>query len=227
MENLNFDKSRLVGDAYFANVIRIMGKARYELISRVAIDTNDHAFHVPVIYARVTNLFFRLRAKKLIVQMTYYENFYPDGRLQAYWEINFYAVFLPIATLVEMLYAKLGEKYFDGDCLSNIPLYSKCLDMPGRSLGGYSCDQERHRGYELSDLEAVDSAIVVRNILRALLEVEQYVCPGKFRELQVTSFPPHYVFPESMGTFWQRFNREALAQVVIRPWGSEFGGVAA
>jgi len=221
MSNSSIDKSMLAGDAYFANVIRIMGKAQYGLISRVSIDTDDHPFHVPVRYARVTNLFFRLRAKKLVIQMTYNEIFYPDDRRQPYWEINVYAVFRPVAELVTMLHRRLGDRCFDENVLDRIPLYGKDLDMPEKRSGSHSNNGEVNVRYELSEEQSTDSAAVARNILRALFEAEQYIGFGKFREMQVTSFAPSYVFPESSGTFWSRFDMPALNIVITRPWGDD------
>ncbi len=214
--------SQLAGNAYFDNLVRIMAKARYDLVSKVLIDSNDHAFHVPVDYARATSLFFRLRSKKFVVQMTYHESFYPDGRRQAYWSINLYLVFLPVATLVKNIHGRIGKKYFDEEPLARVPLLGKELAMPGTKFVSYRNGVEVHVDYWLSEEQSADGAAVVRNLLQALFEVEQYVAYGKFRQLQqVTSFVPYSSFPEAHATFWRRFGLGALYEITSTPWGGE------
>jgi hypothetical protein len=211
----------LAEDRYFENIIAAMKRGGYEMLGRVAIDSNDRKYHVPALFARDTSLFFRLHGKKLIVQMSFCENVREGSGYSCHWHIRAYMVFKPIHALVKMTYDP-DRSMFDGSPLDDIPIYGRDSKlMPGKSYGGSCNGDERHILYELSKEESCDSGGMAETIVRALAEVDRFVCDGAFKRLQVTNFPPHYVFPGSERTFWQRFGIKTLGQAVLRPWGSE------
>ncbi len=212
----------LAEEQYFRSVIDVMTRGGYEMFSRVSIDSDDHKYHVSALYARVTSLFFRLRGRKLIVQMAFYENIAEGGRYSCHWGIRAYMVFKPLPVLIEMTYDPDRSLLDESTPLDDIPIYRKDSTlMPGRRFGGSSSGEERHIYYEVDRGESFDSGGMARAVMGAMAEVEKYICGGPFKRLQVTSFPPYYAFPKSPATFWQRFDVAKLRQIVLRPWGCE------
>ncbi len=211
----------LVPSQYFDRLIARMNRSGYKLFSRVAVDTNDCAYHVDVTvkYARHTSLFFHLINRKLIIHFEFIEHDNPGWyEPTQYWTVRFYPIFKSVKRLVEMTYVPYNKRDSDSSnpLLDTMPLYAEHLKIPGfRPLGGHKYEQES------THVKPLDSRALGTSIVQQLYPILKYLGYGQFQRLQVTDFWPHYTFHRSHTIFWSRFNNEALKEIVERPWGGE------
>lgn len=210
---------KLVPSEYFDRLIARMKKSGYELFSRVTIDTNDCGYRVGVKYARETALFFHLPNKKLIIQLVFHEYDYPHfDEPRQYWSIRLYPVFKPYERLLKMTYVpfdRRGPSDPSNPSLATIPFYETMPEIPGFQWYGSHYEQSS------TNMDPIDSTSLGTTLVRLLYPALKYIGYGQFKDLQITSFWPHYTFPNSHQTFWSRFNNEALQKIVERPWGGE------
>lgn len=212
-------KLELVPTQYFDRLIRILERAGYKLFSRVVIDSNDSPFYIPVEHARETALFFHMPNKKLIIQFVFREHDNSEHVPWQYWTVRFYPVFKPVPELVRMTWVPFEHRDIFSSptpLLDTMPLYYEALEIKGfRPVGGNEYVQERTHGTPYNPESLGD------RVVHQLYPVLKYIGYGKFHELQVTCFWPHYTFKWAHQIFWSRFNNEAFAKIVTRPWGGE------
>jgi len=213
----------LVENGYFDRIILEMRKQGFFKFAEVVIDQDDVRYHVKAEIARVTSLFFTLPGRALIVQLVCSETDADDHYLikgeqkkgvKGYWKVQIYHNFLPYGDILRWAAGRVASSADWEAEIDKIPFYRDCpAEIAGiRWLGG---------GYESqASYEQYNPQAMAKGIWEAVGPSVDLL-DRRFPELQVTSFSPHYCFPESGEIFWSRFNRYALRQIVTRPWGSD------
>ena len=237
---------RFVKQPYFEYLIQAMLGLGYGLLAKVQIRADElmYGYHVPVISARETRLFFERPGKALILQANFSEangicgeegySYSTSGNLYANcneWETgqeNYEAwVESKIAELAESIGREAAEeRWWEMDGWPEAPYgVGRRVDGGGgdwtvnADFGHmFQYDWNWH-GEFLSELTTTE----VASKLHGLCEPTFLLLAKQFTELQVTSFPPHNSLLGSERPFWGKFPFGRLkAKVKGRIWGSDF-----
>ncbi len=198
---------------YFDSVVSFMVRAGFALISRVTIDKSDARFHVAAGYARNTSLFFHVVGKSIIVQMSFNENDCYRDFFYGAWSVEFHTEFLPGAELLPLTAIPRGPDEWETS-YKLVPGQDERLELEGFW----------HYGSKLQENPTPVRRMVPERLAAIVKRATDLMLPfldrGRFDKLQVTSFPPTYVFPGCEQEFWERFDTSYFRSIVRRPWGS-------
>lgn len=219
---------KLQESTYFDTIESEMHKKGFSLLTKTTIDNTDHRFHVTASVARSTALFFCIPQRALIIQMVYTESDFHDRLSEkmdlvsenkgvcGHWSITFHRKFLPTQNLYNRL-IQAGVEVDEWDhVLNNLPLYRRAP----KNLGGLVYLGNSRYDDNYGENGAIDPEMLASLIGKVVWEIADWL-DYSFNELQVTGFPPHYTFPGSEETFWERFDRKKLHAIVQKPWGSD------
>jgi len=231
--------------SYFGYIIEGMKGLGYGLLANVEIRADElrYGYHVPVISARSTRLFFARPGRALIAQMNFTEilgvddegySFSVGGNLYANCydhETNFEDYCNWVKAQQEALARQIGYEAMRERRLSGwMPELPYGIGHVGDSINGGDWttsvnfdrrfqDEYGWRGkflYQLPTNEIVGK-------LHELCEPTFLLLARKFDRLGVTSFPPIYTFLESERPFWSKFPFGRLKTMVSgRIYGSDF-----
>lgn len=205
-------------NGYFDKVVELMVRAGFALISRVSIDSNEVKFHVPAGYARCTSLFFHKPGRKLIAHLKFSENDCYRDFFYGSWSIDFDAEFLPMKKLFPLIQIPDDpERWWDDIRYKTVPGMDEALHFEGFTNYGRDWQEDPPKPDRLAPMKLVEQVRVQTD------RMMPYLDRGQFGELQVTNYPPAYVFPRCEELFWKKFDRAYFRNVVRRPWGSSEG----
>ena len=240
------NQKQFVRDAYFGYVIEGMKVLGYGLLAQVRISSDEHRYHVPVISARDTRLFFALGGKALIIRVDFHETHGTNGTDDHTYEIggNLFANCYDNDSgfhqryevwhdhMLAELARELGSEEAADEYRWNNDSWPETPYGVGRSVSGGGGDwtvsvslgqllenKVELSGRHLREVPTGDLAQGLHNICEPLF----LLLAGRFSELCVTGFPAYYTFPGSEHLFWQRFPFGRLKRIVQgRIWGSDF-----
>jgi hypothetical protein len=221
--------SKLIGNEYFEKVAASMQEKGFRLFAQVAISNDDAKYHVPVTTARATSLFFHIPNRNCIISLVYYENDFCE--FEGYWHLRVDLKFASFASMTTALYPQEegGDEVEDFQKFD----YGKEVYCAGFRHAGWSMSHGLQKTWNLDQeyphtapLEPVMLVGRVKDMVNAIIP---HLEPSPFDELQVTGWPPAYVFRDCAPIFWERFKESSsrlssskyLWSLVARPWGSE------
>ncbi len=218
---------KLQESTYFDTIEQAMRQQGFSLLARTTVDNTDHRYHVTASTARSTGMFFYIPQRALIIQMVYTESDFYDRLSEesglasdnkgvcGHWSITFHKKFLP----AKNIFSRLRQQGVDADdwndTLNTLPLYWRYPEKIGDLTYLGNSMYEGNYG-ENGAIESETLASLIGEVVWKIADWLDY----SFNELQVTSFPPHYTFPDCTETFWERFDRKKLHRIVQKPWGS-------
>lgn len=227
----------LTGQNYFAAIIVAMRQAGFKFITQVQISDKDLPYHVRAKSARSTTLFFKIPMRQFVVQMVFTESVQEKlagkeelhDHLQQYWSLHIHKQFKDCSEIYKILGSKhrgdlepghmfhTDEKWEQFE--KEIPMYKTTEED---LIEGFRyCGDGKFEQNDPSKWE--DPKNLADKIFELWSGMADYIGEfGRFGKYQVTSFPPHYVFPECEYLFWYLFGQDNLHKLVKHAWGSEF-----
>jgi hypothetical protein len=220
---------------YFQAIIDGMKEGGFEFLSWVTMNSKKYESR-PKYYgeSQYSRMFFNAAENKSLIVM--FEYVHHEGCYEGNPEV-LNADYLFSYWHIEVWYNYSQKRHIEDWYLKHHE------DYPGFSIIGYFAnprwDQDNNdpsfkfrftgsAGLNCS-FEQIDSHIQLtpEDLFTPAVKLLKYIKPWlyvKFRDLQVTSFPPFSFSeaPESVPEFWGRFDLKRLAKIAQNYWGSEF-----
>ncbi len=231
---------------YFQAVIEAAKKQGLDLLAWVTMNSDRYKYHVDCFrFVQESRMFFQAPGKAFIVMLELTEQFgirnwsaasehgevWDEGYYKVYW-----SGFVTFAFDQTAMFRDLWEKAPEVDRWENLDSIGFSTDEFFQDLfrwgGGSRMDSVWHDDFEQVHgicsgwTEVMGPEEVVRVPGEMLEKLEPFLY-GRFRDLQVTSFAPHYTFPGHEADFWNKFPVDRLKKVAGRVWGSTFNRVPA
>lgn len=220
---------------YFSAVIQEMRRQGFDLLAWVTMNSKKNRYHVDSFrFSQEARLFF-VPNKAFIVMLELTEHFGYKGSLpnswdedyyQAYWS-GFYSYSYNWEQLLKDHYAKAREEGRWVEDTEKVGFFSEpFLDgSPFWLYGGIMGGGVYQRDFEQKDASNSRTLLTPEEVAKpfgAMLQGVQAYLYRRFRELQTTSFAPHYTFPEQERDFWAKFPLSRLKEVATHIWVSDF-----
>lgn len=205
---------RLAGKPYFQRVINAMKAQGYEFLTWVTLNSQTHKHHVSLYkYTRTSILYFVVRGKSLIVELTFNEDLDNEegAYYRSYWSGNVIYAYNYEKMLTVAYKAKWDTgKIFDDapvqtfsvrDCMNDANLFTT---YGSSSFDGmHQLDFDGQSSQDSSQPANPDAFCVVFGSIYTGLK--DYLYP-KFLRLRRHIFEPSYTYPNSQEAFWAKFN---------------------
>ncbi len=214
----------------FQAIIDFMKAKGFEFLAWVTISHKMAAYHVSHKAAQSSNLFFHLPGKTFILRLTLTECFdgekgifskeiQPGVWYSAHWSGEFWMEYSWKrfwGDLFDQAIKDKGLLGFESDEIHTPSYHSFFPEKDGFIYHGNEDFFQDYRSTSFDIFKALEAIFSLVNTFSPYMYT-------KFKELQVTGFPPHYTFPGCEPTFWEKFPFGRLrAKVQGEIWGSDF-----
>lgn len=215
--------------SYYGSIMKHMTDVGFQLLAFRQIDTSMTRYHVSCEEARVSSLFFHLPGKAAIVQAAHTEvRQTGKPKYRQHWSIDvyteaegdlyseWYGEQLKQRSFSEM--DDFLEEMEDGPCNNQL----KITDY-GHPVDGGGGDWTAELRFEISRMKVRQNPNEISDTLARTIEPILPILADRFDELQITSFPPYYVFgKKGVEIFWRNFPFSRLRKKVHgKIWGSD------
>ncbi|MDD5731318.1 MAG: hypothetical protein PHU42_00240 [Patescibacteria group bacterium] len=221
--------------AYFQRLMDEMIRKGFRYMAWVTMNSKTSHYHVDMFrFAQESRLFFNVPGKAFIVMLALTEQFGNGPDENGRWDENYKHCYWN--GFIEYSYnrqswceAEIEWRLAHGQMISDDPRsieeeVSKCLDPEVFRWGsacGHNCYFEQVVQPNGNSKDLLDAKTMTSSFGKMLAVLTPHL-HSRFKELQVTSYAPHYTFPGQEKKFWSMFPLCRLERVADRVWGSDF-----